>query len=165
MNDNALTTCLWFDTQAEEAANYYSGIFEDFKLGQIARHTEASPGTPGTVLTVEFEINGQKFLGLNGGPQYQFTEAVSFMIPCRNQDEVDYYWDRLSAGGQEIACGWLKDRFGLCWQIVPTVLPEMLTDPDREKANRAMAAMMQMTKFDIAALRRAFEGESAGAVQ
>jgi predicted 3-demethylubiquinone-9 3-methyltransferase (glyoxalase superfamily) len=163
MTGNSLTTCLWFDTEAEEAANYYAGIFKDFKLGRVARHTEASPGTPGAVLTVEFEINGQKFMGLNGGPEYKFTEAVSFMIPCRDQEEVDYYWERLSADGQEIACGWLKDKFGLCWQVVPTVLPEMLTDPDREKANRAMAAMMQMTKFDIAELRRAFEDEQAPA--
>ena len=156
MTDGAFTTCLWFDTQAEEAANFYTGIFKDSRLGQIHRHTEAGPGPAGTVLLVEFELNGQKFSGLNGGPQHTFNEAVSVVVTCADQAEVDYYWSHLAEGGQEVACGWLKDRYGLCWQIVPAVFFEMIADPDAAKAARVTRAMFGMTKFDIAALEQAY---------
>ncbi|MGH3621052.1 MAG: VOC family protein [Sciscionella sp.] len=159
MADKAFTTCLWFDTEGEAAANYYTSIFPASKLGRVGRHTEAGPGPAGTVLTVEFELNGQKFIALNGGPQFTFNEAISFQIPCADQDEVDYYWSRLSEGGEEIACGWLKDKYGLCWQVVPTVLMDMISDPDQEKAARATQAMLSMTKFDIAALQKAYAEE------
>jgi predicted 3-demethylubiquinone-9 3-methyltransferase (glyoxalase superfamily) len=159
MADRALVTCLWFDTQAEEAATFYTGIFPDAKLGAIHRHTEAGPGPAGSVMLVEFELNGQKFSALNGGPQFTFNEAVSIVVPCADQAEVDYYWDRLSGGGHEIACGWLKDRYGLCWQIVPAVFFDMIADPDPAKAARVMQAMMGMTKFDIAGLQKAYAGE------
>jgi predicted 3-demethylubiquinone-9 3-methyltransferase (glyoxalase superfamily) len=156
MSSQPFTTCLWFDTQAEEAANFYTGIFKDSRLGQIHRHTEAGPGPAGTVLLVEFELNGQKFSGLNGGPQYTFNEAVSIVVRCAGQAEVDYYWSHLSEGGHEIACGWLKDKYGLCWQIVPTVFFEMISDPDRAKVTRVTQAMYTMTKFDIVALEQAY---------
>ena len=159
MTDRALVTCLWFDTQAEEAAIFYTGIFQEAKLGAVHRHTEAGPGPAGSVLLVEFELNGQKFSALNGGPQFTFNEAVSIVVPCAGQAEVDYYWDRLSDGGQEIACGWLKDRYGLCWQIVPAVFFEMVADPDSAKAARVTQAMMSMTKFDIAGLEKAYAGQ------
>jgi len=159
MTDRALVTCLWFDTQAEEAATFYTGVLKEAKLGAVHRHTEAGPGPAGSVLLVEFELNGQKFSALNGGPQFTFNEAVSIVVPCADQAEVDYYWDRLSDGGQEIACGWLKDRYGLCWQIVPGVFFEMVADPDPGKVNRVMQAMMGMTKFDIAGLEKAYTGQ------
>jgi predicted 3-demethylubiquinone-9 3-methyltransferase (glyoxalase superfamily) len=159
MTDRALVTCLWFDTQAEEAATFYTGIFKDAKLGAVHRSTEAGPGPAGSVMLVEFELNGQKFSALNGGPQFTFNEAVSIVVPCADQAEVDYYWDRLSAGGQEVACGWLKDRYGLCWQIVPTVFFEMIADPDPARVDRVMRAMMGMTKFDVAGLREAYAGQ------
>jgi len=159
MTDRALVTCLWFDTQAEEAATFYTGVFKEAKLGAIHRHTEAGPGPAGSVLLVEFELNGQKFSALNGGPQFTFNEAISIMVPCADQAEVDYYWDRLSDGGQEIACGWLKDRYGLCWQIVPAVFFEMVADPDSAKVARVMQAMMGMTKFDVAGLEKAYTGQ------
>jgi predicted 3-demethylubiquinone-9 3-methyltransferase (glyoxalase superfamily) len=158
MTDQGLTICLWFDTEGEAAAKFYTSIFADSKIGRVARYTEAGPGAAGSVATVEFELNGQKFVALNGGPQYTFNEAVSLTIPCADQDEVDYYWSRLSAGGQEVACGWLKDRYGLFWQVVPTVLTEMITDPDPEKARRAFEAMLTMTKLDVAALQKAYAG-------
>jgi len=157
--DNAFTTCLWFDTEAEEAANHYTSIFTDSRLGRVVRYTEAGPGPAGAVVTVEFELNSQKFVALNGGPQFTFNEAVSFQIPCADQDEVDFYWSKLSDGGQEIACGWLKDKYGLCWQVIPTVLVDMISDPDPEKAKRATVAMLTMTKFDIAALQNAYAGQ------
>jgi predicted 3-demethylubiquinone-9 3-methyltransferase (glyoxalase superfamily) len=156
MSDKAFTTCLWFDTEAEEAANFYTGIFKDSKLGRILRHTEAGPGPVGSVLLVEFELNGNKFSALNGGPQFKFNEAVSVVVPCADQAEVDYYWSHLSEGGQEIACGWVKDKYGLCWQIVPTVFFDMVTDPDQDKAARVTRAMLQMTKLDVAALEQAY---------
>ena len=156
MSSQPFITCLWFDTQAEEAANFYTGIFKDSRLGQIHRHTEAGPGPAGTVLLVEFELNGQKFSGLNGGPQHTFNEAVSIVVPCADQAEVDYYWSHLSEGGNEIACGWLKDRYGLCWQIVPTVFFEMISDSDPATVTRVTQAMFTMTKFDIAALEQAY---------
>ena len=159
MTDRSLVTCLWFDTQAEEAARFYTALFKDAKLGAVHRNTEAGPGPAGAVMLVEFELNGQKFSALNGGPQFTFNEAVSIVVPCADQAEVDFYWDRLSDGGQEIACGWLKDRYGLCWQIVPAVFFEMIADPDSAKAARVMQAMMGMTKFDITGLERAYAGQ------
>jgi len=159
MHDKAFTTCLWFDTEGEAAARFYTGIFKDSSINRVARYTEAGPGPAGSAMTVEFELNGQKFLALNGGPQHKFNEAISLMIPCRDQDEVDYYWSRLSEGGQEVACGWLRDRYGLCWQVVPTVLGDLMADPDPEKARRVAEAMFQMTKLDIAALQQAHADE------
>lgn len=159
MTTEGFTTCLWFDGQAEEAANYYISIFKDAKLGRVGRHTEAGPGPAGTVLAVEFELNGQKFVALNGGPQFTFNEAISFQIHCNNQDEVDYYWSKLSEGGEEVACGWLKDKYGVSWQVIPAMLIDMIGDPDPEKAKRTTEAMFTMTKFDIAALQKAHAGE------
>ena len=162
MTDNAITTCLWFDTEAEQAANFYTGIFKDSRLGRIYRSTEAGPGPAGQVLLVEFELNGRTFSALNGGPQFTFNEAISLVVPCADQAEVDYYWTSLlDGGGQEIACGWLRDKYGLCWQIVPAVLFDMISDPDQDKAARVTQAMLQMTKFDVAALERAYAGTGA----
>lgn len=160
MDTNALTTCLWFDGQAEEAANHYASIFENAKVGDVQRVSEGGgPGEPGSVLTVEFEINGQKFVGLNGGPQFTFNESISFMIHCADQDEVDYYWNRLTEGGEESECGWLKDKFGVSWQVVPTVLYELMSDPDPQKAARATQEMLATHgKLDIARLRKAHAG-------
>jgi predicted 3-demethylubiquinone-9 3-methyltransferase (glyoxalase superfamily) len=158
MSENPITTCLWFDSEAEEAANYYLGIFKDSTLGNITRYTEAGPGPAGSVLTVEFELNGQKFVGVNGGPMFTFSEAISFQIRCADQGEVDYYWSRLTEGGEEVQCGWLKDRYGVSWQVVPAALVEMVSDPDPVKAARTTEAMLAMTKLDIAALRRAYDG-------
>jgi predicted 3-demethylubiquinone-9 3-methyltransferase (glyoxalase superfamily) len=162
-----ITPCLWFDSQAEEAARYYTGIFKNSKIGTITRYTEAGHevhGRPaGSVMTVEFELNGQAFTALNGGPHFKFNEAVSFQIMCRDQEEVDHYWNKLSQGGDPNAqqCGWLKDKYGLSWQVVPTVLVELMSDPDKEKSGRAMEAMLQMKKLDIAELERASAGETA----
>jgi predicted 3-demethylubiquinone-9 3-methyltransferase (glyoxalase superfamily) len=162
-----ITPCLWFDSQGEEAARFYTGIFKNSKIGKVSRYTEAGHdvhGQPaGKVLTVEFELNGQPFTALNGGPQFKFNEAISFQIMCRDQEEVDYYWNKLGEGGDPKAqqCGWLKDKYGLSWQVVPTELVELLGDPDREKSGRAMEAMLKMKKLDIAELERAFEGEEA----
>ena len=151
-----ITPFLWFDRQAEEAANFYASIFPESKIVKVARYGEGGPGPAGSVMTIEFQLAGQKFVGLNGGPHFKFNEAVSFVVNCQTQEEVDHYWEKLSAGGTEVQCGWLKDKFGLSWQIVPTALPELLSDPDRQKANRVMQAMLQMTKIDVAALRRAY---------
>lgn len=158
-----ITPCLWFDTQAEEAANFYVSVFKDGKIGKTMRYDEASAkisGQPaGSLLTVEFEIMGQKFMGMNGGPLFKFSEAVSFMIDCQDQVEVDYYWDALIAdGGAESQCGWLKDKFGLSWQVVPSILDELLTDPDSVKAGRVMQAMLEMKKLDIQRLKNAYDG-------
>jgi predicted 3-demethylubiquinone-9 3-methyltransferase (glyoxalase superfamily) len=162
MASGAFITCLWFDGRAEEAANYYVSVFKEAKLGDVFRATEAGPGEPGSVVTVEFELNGQKFVGLNGGPQFTFTEAISFQIPCADQDEVDYYWNRLTEdGGEPGPCGWVRDRFGVSWQVIPTVLTELMSDPDPAKAARATAAMLSMGKLDIAALRKAADGVPA----
>ncbi len=147
--------CLWFDGQAEQAAELYTSVFPDSKVSSVTRYGPGMPGPEGTAMTVEFSLDGQPFLGLNGGPQYTFTEAISFQIPCADQDEVDHYWDRLSAGGEAGPCGWLKDRFGVSWQVVPTALSELLGDPDPGRAKRATEAMLQMKKLDIAELRRA----------
>ncbi|RFS84346.1 VOC family protein [Actinomadura spongiicola] len=159
MDTRRLTTCLWFDGQAEEAANHYVSIFKDSRLGDVHRVGEGGPGEPGAVLTAEFEIKGQQFVALNGGPEFTFNESVSFQIHCADQDEVDYYWDRLTDGGEESMCGWLKDRFGVSWQVIPTVLYELIGDPDPEKAARATKAMLATRgKLDIAELRRAHAG-------
>jgi predicted 3-demethylubiquinone-9 3-methyltransferase (glyoxalase superfamily) len=152
---------LWFDTEAEEAADFYTSVFENSRIVNVARYTEAGPRPAGTVMTVEFELDGQRFVGINGGPQFTFDEAVSFQITCETQGEVDRYWERLSEGGSEGQCGWLKDRFGLSWQVVPTGMEELFADPDPKRAERAMQAMLQMSKLDIAALRSAADGVPA----
>ena len=157
-----ITPSLWFDMNAEEAANFYVDLFDDGRILDVTRYPEGTPGPAGEVMTVEWELNGQKFVGINGGPQFQFSEAVSFMISCTDQEEVDYYWDRLTAdGGKEGQCGWLTDRFGLAWQVVPEGMDEVFNDPDPAKAERSMAAMMKMNKLDIAELRAAAEGVPA----
>ena len=158
MPQQKIVPSLWFDTEAEEAARFYVDLFDDARIVSVAHYTEAGPRPAGTVMTVEFELNGQRFVGINGGPQFKFDEAVSFQITCEDQDEVDYYWDRLSEGGEEGQCGWLKDKYGLSWQVVPTGMEELFTDPDPERARRAMQAMLKMRKLDVAALRSAAEG-------
>lgn len=154
-----ITPFLWFDTQAEDAANFYTSVFKNSKVGKVVRYGDAGPGPKGTVLTVSLQLDGQEFIALNGGPQFQFTEAVSFVINCASQEEVDHYWNKLTEGGQESQCGWLKDKFGLSWQVVPTILTELLADKDPAKANRVMQAMLQMKKIDISVLQRAYEGQ------
>jgi predicted 3-demethylubiquinone-9 3-methyltransferase (glyoxalase superfamily) len=159
-----ITPFLWFDHQAEEAATFYTSVFKNSKVGKILRYDEASAkaagGEVGSVLTIELEIEGQKFTALNGGPQFKFNESVSFVVHCQTQDEVDYFWQKLSAdGGQESECGWLRDKFGLSWQVTPTVLIEMLHDKDPKKSARVMNAMMQMQKIDISKLKAAYAGE------
>ena len=149
---------LWFDGTAEEAATFYVSVFPDSEVTAVSRYGEAGPGPAGSAMVVSFKLDGQEFSALNGGPQFTFSEAVSFLISCGSQAEVDHYWETLSEGGEPAPCGWLKDRFGLSWQVVPTVLPELLQDPDREKANRVMQAMMGMGKLDIAGLERASAG-------
>jgi len=150
-----ITPFLWFDHQAEEAAGFYVSVFPNSKIEKVVRYGPAGPGPPGSVMTVAFQLDGQSFVALNGGPHFTFTEAISFVVNCRTQDEVDAYWEKLSAGGAEVQCGWLKDKFGLSWQIVPSGLPELLSDPDPEKSQRIMKAMFQMKKLDIHALTRA----------
>jgi len=146
---------LWFDNQAEEAANFYVSIFSNSKITAIARTTEAGPGPAGTVLTVEFQLDGVDFTALNAGPLFKFNEAVSFVIDCGTQDEVDYYWDKLLQGGEPSACGWLKDKYGLSWQVTPRMLPELLKGKDKARAGRVMQAMMKMVKLDIKTLEEA----------
>jgi predicted 3-demethylubiquinone-9 3-methyltransferase (glyoxalase superfamily) len=147
---------LWFDTQAEEAARFYVSLFDDAEITDVSRYPENSPGPAGSVMTVSFRLAGQEFTALNGGPEYSFTEAVSFFVRCKDQDEVDRFWSRLTAdGGEEGPCGWLKDRFGLSWQIIPDRLTELLADPDPARANAAMQAMLQMHKIEIKALEDA----------
>ena len=153
-----ITPMLWFDTQAEEAANFYCSIFKNSKVTAISRYGDSGPGAKGSVMVAEFELDGQKFTGLNGGPQFKFTEAVSFVVNCTTQEEVDYFWEKLSEGGQEVQCGWLKDKYGLSWQVVPTILIEFLQDKDPVKAQRVMKAMMQMKKIEIEPLKRAYDG-------
>jgi predicted 3-demethylubiquinone-9 3-methyltransferase (glyoxalase superfamily) len=152
---NEITPFLWFDTEGEEAATLYTSVFPNSRILDISRYGSAGPRPEGMAMTVSFELEGQKFVALNGGPQYSFTEAVSFQVSCASQEEVDRFWSALSEGGEEGPCGWLKDRFGLSWQIVPTRLPELLGDPDREKAQRVMQAMLQMKKIEIDELERA----------
>ncbi|MEW2488007.1 VOC family protein [Streptomyces sp. NPDC048411] len=158
MTSEGFTTCLWLDGQAEDAADHYMSIFKNSKLGRVGRYSEAGPGPAGSVMAVEFEINGQKFVALNGGPQFTFNESISFQIPCDDQEEVDYYWSRLCEGGEEGPCGWLKDKYGVSWQVVPNVLIDWIGDPDPVKASRTTEAMMTMKKLDIAALQKAHAG-------
>lgn len=148
---------LWFDKEAEEAANYYTSIFKNSKVKDVSRYGEAGPMPAGTVMIATFEIEGQEFIALNGGPEFKFSEAISFLVNCETQAEVGELWEKLSAGGEIQECGWLKDKYGLSWQIVPTVLGELLSDPDPVKSQRVMQAMLQMKKLDIAGLRRAYE--------
>lgn len=152
-----ITTFLWFDKNAEEAVNFYVSVFKNAKVLQTVRYGDTGPGPKGSVMTIDFELDGQKFMALNGGPDFKFTEAISLMVNCETQDEIDYYWEKLSEGGQKVECGWLKDKFGLSWQIVPSILPELFNKPD--KANRVMAAVVKMKKLDIAELKRAAEGK------
>jgi predicted 3-demethylubiquinone-9 3-methyltransferase (glyoxalase superfamily) len=158
-----ITPCLWYDTNAEDAANFYITVFKNSKINHIAYYGKAGQeihgGKPGAVLAIDFELDGQKFSGLNGGPHFTFSEAISFQIPCETQEEIDYYWSALSKGGSEGNCGWLKDKFGMSWQVFPGRLLDMLRDADREKADRAMGAMMTMNKIDLAAIERAFAGQ------
>src|SRR5882762_806174 len=162
MTMQKITPFLWFDNKAEEAVKFYTSIFKNSKIGKVARYDKAgekAAGRPaGSVMTVEFEIEGQRFIALNGGPLFKFTEAVSFVVNCKTQKEVDYYWKKLSAGGKEVQCGWLKDKYGLSWQIVPTVLAELLSDKDAAKSQRVMQAMLKMVKLDIKGLQQAAKG-------
>ena len=146
---------LWFDTEAEEAANFYTSIFKDSEIVNVMHYGDAGPRPAGMVLTVTFRLQGQEFTAINGGPEFKFDEAVSFLVNCESQEEVDDYWEKLSEGGEEGPCGWLKDKFGLSWQIVPTILDKLLQDEDPQKADRAMKAMLQMKKLDIAGLKEA----------
>ena len=152
-----ITPFLWFDRQAEEAASFYTSIFPNSKIVKVVRCGKAGPGPAGSALTVEFQLEGQLFVALNGGPHFKFTEAISFVVNCQSQEEVDAYWEKLSAGGAPVECGWLKDKFGLSWQIVPTALPKLLSDPDPEKSGRVMKAMLKMKKLDIRALEQAYD--------
>jgi predicted 3-demethylubiquinone-9 3-methyltransferase (glyoxalase superfamily) len=159
-----ITPCLWFDKQAEEAANLYISIFPNSKMGKISRYGkegfEFHQMPEGSVMTVEFQLDGQNFMALNGGPVFKFTEAISFVVDCETQEEVDMYWDKLTAdGGQESQCGWLKDKFGMSWQITPRILNELMADPDKAKAGRVMNAMLKMKKIDIAEIKKAYDGK------
>src|SRR5712692_5896052 len=162
-----ITPFLWFDSQAEDAVKFYVSIFKGSRIRGVTRYDDEgakAAGRPkGSVMTVAFELDGQEFTALNGGPVFKFTEAISLVVKCETQEEVDHFWEKLSAGGQEVQCGWLKDRYGVSWQVVPTVLIELLQDKDPEKAKRVMAAMLKMKKIEIAALKRAYEGRTASA--
>lgn len=154
----AITPCLWFDTQGEDAARFYTAIFPNSRITDVARYGPAGPRPEGEVMTAAFDLDGQPFVALNGGPEFTFNEAISFQVSCKDQDEVDRYWDALTEGGEEGPCGWLKDKFGVSWQIVPEALPRLLGDPDPERAQRAMAAMLQMKKIDVSELEAAAGG-------
>ena len=160
-----ITPCLWFDTQAEEAVDFYCAVFKNAKIKQVLRYSEVGheihQQRAGSVMTIEFELEGQRFIALNGGPRFKFDEAISLEVACDSQEEIDYYWDRLTEGGEEGPCGWLKDRYGLSWQISPTVLNEMLEDPDQEKVKRVMNTFLQMNKIELAELERAFSGQQS----
>ncbi len=153
-----ITPFLWFDNQAEEAMNFYISVFKNSKVVSAVRYGKAGPGPEGTVMTARFQIEGQEFVALNGGPQFKFSEAISFVINCENQEEIDYYWGKLSESGEEQGPGWVKDKYGLSWQIVPTILSDMMADESPEKSGRVMAAMMQMTKIDINKLEQSYKG-------
>ena len=153
-----ITPFLWFDNNAEEAMKFYTSIFKNSKVLTVSRYGEAGPGPAGTVMTAEFELEGQEFVALNGGPQFKFTEAISLVVNCETQEEVDYFWERLSEGGKKSRCGWLQDKFGLWWQVVPTLLAELMNDKDPEKSKRVMQAMLTMDKIEIEPLKRAHEG-------
>lgn len=152
-----ITPFLWFDNQAEEAADFYVSIFKNSQIVTVTRYGKAGPGPQGSVMTVLFELEGQQFIALNGGPQFKFTEAISFSVDCKTQEEVDEFWEKLSEGGEQGPCGWLKDKYGLSWQINPSILGEMLSDPDPEKSKRVMEAMLKMKKIDIELLKQAYE--------
>ncbi|MDD5036445.1 MAG: VOC family protein [Methylococcaceae bacterium] len=152
-----ITPFLWFDGQAEEAANFYTSIFKNSKIGSITRCGEEGPGPKGTVISVNFELDGQEFIALNGGPHFTFSPAISFYVDCQSQEEVDELWEKLSAGGQKQQCGWLQDQYGVSWQIIPSTLSDLLNDPDATKSGRVMQAMLQMTKIDIETLKQAHE--------
>lgn len=152
-----ITPMLWFDHQAEEAARFYASIFPNSKIGAISRYGESGPGPKGSVMVVAFELDGRPFTALNGGPMFKFTEAISLVVNCADQKEVDHYWDRLTDGGAPVQCGWLKDRYGLSWQVVPTILPELMSGSDPVRSQRVVAAMMQMVKLDIGQLKKAYE--------
>ncbi|MCM3901884.1 MAG: VOC family protein [Pyrinomonadaceae bacterium] len=154
-----ITTFLWFDNNAEEAANFYTSVFKNSKVLNTTRYGDVGPGPKGTIMTIAFELDGQEFMALNGGPQFKFTEAVSLVVHCQTQEEVDYFWERLSEGGEKVECGWLKDKFGLSWQIVPDVFLELIQDSDTQKSQRVMKAMMQMKKLDIEKVKRAAAGD------
>jgi predicted 3-demethylubiquinone-9 3-methyltransferase (glyoxalase superfamily) len=154
-----ITPFLWFDDKAEEAANFYVSVFKNSKIGSVARYGDAGPGPKGSVMTVSFELEGQPFIALNGGPLYTFSPAISFFVDCKTQQEVDELWDKLTAGGGEVECGWLRDKYGLSWQIIPTALLELMQDKDPVKSQRVFKAMLQMTKIDIEGLQQAYRGE------
>src|SRR4026209_1456106 len=154
-----ITTFLWFDNQAEEAIDFYTSIFRNSRKGEVARYGDTGPGPKGQVMTAEFELAGQQFMALNGGPHFKFTEAISLMVKCDTQEEIDELWEKLSAGGQKVECGWLKDKFGLSWQIVPTILGQLMKDKDPAKRERVMQVIMQTKKFEIAKLQEAAEGK------
>ena len=151
-----ITPFLWFDGKAEEAMNFYVSIFKNSKVGRVTRYGEAGPGPKGTVMSATFQLDGQDFFALNGGPQFTFSPAISFVVNCETQEEVDAFWEKLSEGGEKLQCGWLRDKYGLSWQIVPTVLGEMMQDKDTEKSQRVMKAMLQMNKIDIERLKQAY---------
>lgn len=153
-----IAPCLWFDDQAEEAVAFYMSIFKDAEITQVARYVEDSHGVPGEVMAIDFKLAGQDFMAINGGPYFKFTEAISLFVNCETQEEVDMYWEKLTAGGEESQCGWLKDKYGVSWQIVPSVLGTWVTDPDSAKARRVTEAMLKMSKLDIEKLRKAYEG-------
>ena len=157
----AITPFLWFDDQADDAAAFYTSLFPNSRINKVTRYAEGGPGKAGTVMTVDFELDGQQLVALNGGPQYTFSEAVSFVVNCETQEEVDRYWEALGEGGEKGPCGWLKDRYGVSWQVTPAILGELLSDPDPEKSQQVMAAMLQMGKIEIDPLRRAYEGKEA----
>ncbi|WP_414470175.1 VOC family protein [Methanobacterium sp. ACI-7] len=154
-----ITPFLWFDNQAEEAMNFYVSVFKNSKVISVTRYRKDAPGPEGTVMTAKFRIEGQEFVALNGGPQFNFTEVISFVVNCKTQEEIDYYWEKLSNGGAEQGPGWIKDKYGLSWQVIPVLLEEMMGDEDPEKSGRVMNAMMQMTKIDIKKLKQAYNGE------
>jgi len=156
-----ITPNLWFDTEAEEAANFYVSVFKRSRIVDVTHYTDAGPREAGMVLSVEFELDGQRFIAINGGPQFTFDEAISFAITCEDQEEIDYYWEKLTDGGEEGPCGWLKDRFGLSWQVVPAGMSEMFADPDKGRAERAMRAMLGMRRIDIAAMQAAADSVPA----
>ena len=153
-----ITTFLWFDNNAEEAAKFYVSVFKNSKILNTTHYGEVGPGPRGSVMTIDFELDGQRFTGLNGGPQFKFTEAISLVVHCKTQEEVDYFWEKLSEGGEKVECGWLKDKFGLFWQVTPDILLELLQDSDSQKSQRVMKAMMQMKKIEIEPLKKAAQG-------
>ena len=154
-----ITPFLWFDDKAEEAVDFYTSIFKNSKIGNVARYGDDGPGPPGSVMVVTFQLEGQEFIALNGGPMFKFTEAISFVVNCETQEEIDKYWEKLTEGGAEVQCGWIKDKYGLSWQIVPTILFELMQDKDPEKTSRVMKAMLEMVKMDIQGLKRAYDGQ------